>query len=36
MRHVVLDTNCLLQMIPRKSDYRPTWEAFLDGKYINK
>jgi putative PIN family toxin of toxin-antitoxin system len=34
MRHVVLDTNCLLRMIPRKSDYRPTWEAFLDGKYI--
>ena len=34
MRHIVLDTNCLLRMIPRHSQYRPTWEAFLNGKYI--
>ena len=34
MRHVVVDTNCLLRMIPLRSKYRPTWESFLDGKYI--
>lgn len=34
MRFVVVDTNCLLRMIPLRSKYRPTWESFLDGKYI--
>lgn len=34
MRYVVVDTNCLLRMIPLRSKYRPTWDAFLDGKYI--
>jgi putative PIN family toxin of toxin-antitoxin system len=34
MRYVVVDTNCLLRMIPLRSKYRQTWESFLDGKYI--
>ena len=34
MRCVVVDTNCLLRMIPLRSKYRQTWESFLDGKYI--
>lgn len=34
MRYVVVDTNCLLRMIPVRSKYRPVWESFLDGKYI--
>ena len=33
MRPVVIDTNCLLQIIARKSPYRPIWDAFLVGKY---
>lgn len=33
MRYVVIDTNCLLRMIPLHSKYRPAWESFLDGKY---
>ena len=33
MRPVVIDTNCLLQMISRNSPYRPIWDAFLAGKY---
>ena len=33
MRYVVVDTNCLLRMIPLRSKYRPAWESFLDGKY---
>jgi putative PIN family toxin of toxin-antitoxin system len=34
MRHVVIDTNCLLRMVPLRSKYRVAWEAFLDDKYI--
>jgi len=34
MRHVVIDTNCLLQIIARKSPYRPIWDAFLEGRFI--
>lgn len=34
MRYVVVDTNCLLRMIPLRSKYRLAWESFLDGKYI--
>lgn len=33
MRPVVIDTNCLLQIISRKSPYRPIWDAFLNGRY---
>lgn len=33
MRPVVIDTNCLLQIISRKSPYRPIWDAFLSGSY---
>lgn len=34
MRHVVVDTNCLLRMIPLRSKYRPVWEAFLNEEYV--
>ncbi|MBQ6651919.1 MAG: putative toxin-antitoxin system toxin component, PIN family [Prevotella sp.] len=33
MRPIVIDTNCLLQIIARKSPYRPIWDAFLEGRY---
>lgn len=33
MKPVVIDTNCLLQIISRKSPYRPIWDAFLEGRY---
>lgn len=33
MTPVVVDTNCLLQIIARKSPYRPIWDAFLQGKF---
>lgn len=33
MRHVVVDTNCLLRMIPIHGKYRQVWEAFLSEKY---
>ena len=33
MRYVVIDTNCLLRMIPIRSKYRQAWEAFLNGEY---
>lgn len=33
MRHVVIDTNCLIQMISMHSPYRPIWNAFLEGKF---
>ena len=33
MHPVVIDTNCLLQIIARKSPYRPIWDAFLNGQY---
>jgi len=29
MNPVVIDTNCLLQIIARKSPYRPIWDANL-------
>ena len=32
-RQVVLDTNCLVQMISVHSPYRPAWQAFRDGRY---
>ena len=33
MNPVVIDTNCLLQIIARKSSYRPIWNAYLAGRY---
>lgn len=33
MNPVVIDTNCLLQIIAKKSPYRPIWDAFLAGRY---
>lgn len=33
MRQVVIDTNCLVQMISLHSPYRPIWDAFLLGKF---
>lgn len=30
---VVLDTNCLVQMLSVHSPYRPAWQAFREGKY---
>ena len=33
MSPVVIDTNCLLQIIARNSPYRPIWDAFLEGRY---
>lgn len=34
MRHVVIDTNCLLRMIPLRSRFRSVWESFLNEEYI--
>jgi len=33
MNPVVIDTNCLLQIISHGSPYRPIWDAFLAGQY---
>ena len=33
MRQVVIDTNCLVQMISRHSQYRPIWDAFLADEF---
>ena len=33
MNPVVIDTNCLLQIISRRSPYRPIWDAFLAQRY---
>jgi len=30
---VVLDTNCLLVILPKNSQYRSIWDAFRQGKY---
>ncbi len=34
MNPVVIDTNCLLQIISRNSPYRPIWDAFLAGHFM--
>ena len=34
MRHVVIDTNCLVQMISRHSPFWPVWDAFRKGQYV--
>ena len=31
--NVVLDTNCLLISLSRRSSYYPVWRDFVDGKY---
>jgi putative PIN family toxin of toxin-antitoxin system len=33
MRHVVLDTNCLIQILPTRSQYHRIWTDFLAGRY---
>lgn len=33
MRYIVLDTNCLVQILPSKSRYHRIWTDFLTGKY---
>ena len=33
-RLVVLDTNCLLQSISRRSRYYKVWRDFIDGRYV--
>jgi uncharacterized protein len=30
---IVLDTNVLLQSLPRNSKFRPIWDAFLNHEY---
>lgn len=32
-RRIVLDTNCLVQMLSLHSAYRPGWQAFREGRY---
>ena len=34
MRAVVIDTNCLLQMISTRSPYFGLWKAFDEGRYL--
>ena len=34
MKHIVLDTNCLLMSIPQHSPYRIVWNQFLLGKFV--
>lgn len=33
MKNLVVDTNCLIQIISRHSPFRPIWDAFVAGKY---
>ena len=33
-RNIVLDTNCLVQIISAHSPYRPAWQAFREGRYM--
>ena len=30
---IVLDTNCFLAILPKKSYYRPIFDAFKEGKF---
>lgn len=32
MRRIVLDTNCLVAILPSRSPYHEVWTDFLDGK----
>ena len=31
---IVLDTNCLIQSIPRQSRYRKVWESLVRGEHV--
>ena len=31
---IVIDTNCLIQMLSKKSPYRPIWDAFLKQRFV--
>ena len=33
-RTVVIDTNCLLQILGRHGKYRPIWNAFLQERFV--
>lgn len=33
MHRIVLDTNCLLAILPSKSKYHLVWNAFLEGRF---
>lgn len=33
-RHIVLDTNCILQSLSQRSEYYEAWYGFIQGKYI--
>lgn len=33
MMNIVLDTNCLLMSLSRRSPYYPVWRDFVNGKY---
>ena len=33
-KHIVLDTNCLLQAIYERSKYYDVWESFVLGQYV--
>lgn len=33
-KYIVLDTNCLLQSLSKRSTYYKVWEDFVMGKYI--
>ena len=30
---IVIDTNCLVRILPKKSEYRFLWDAFVHGKF---
>lgn len=34
MEHIVLDTNCLIQILPQKSPYRHIWNRILRGEVV--
>lgn len=34
MKHIVLDTNCILQSISERSRYHKIWNDFLLGRYV--
>ena len=33
-RPIVIDTNCLVQILSKHSPYRPIWDAFLSKHYV--
>ncbi len=34
MKRFVIDTNCLLQILPKRSPYNYIWRDYLEGKFI--